>query len=232
MIFNAQHLQYLIINPNTTQAVTTRLLNAAETLAKPQQSVHAVTAAFGAPYISTEVAYAVAGHAVLDAFDSFNAAAGSNGSRGYPKSVLIGCFGDPGLFALRERAEGRTAVTGLAEASFHAAAQHGNFAIVTAGAKWQAMLERLALALGFASKLQSIHTLEVDGAAIAALHATNPPAATALLRTACLQAATPGVQAIILGGAGLAGYAAAFAHELPVPLIDSVDAGVRALLAA
>ena len=56
--------------------------------------------------------------------------------------VLIGCFGDPGLFALREVSG--CPVTGLAEASFIRAAALGPFAIVTGGERWKPMLQRLA----------------------------------------------------------------------------------------
>lgn len=35
------------------------------------------------------------------------------------------------------------------------------------------------------------------------------------------------MDAVILGGAGLAGYAQALATDLPVPLIDSASAGIE-----
>jgi Asp/Glu/hydantoin racemase len=50
------------------------------------------------------------------------------------------------------------------------------------------------------------------------------------LSEACAQAARPGVKSIILGGAGLAGYARALQDRVDLPLIDSAQAGLSVLL--
>ena len=137
-------------------------------------------------------------------------------------SGKIGCFGDPGLLALRECSA--VPVTGLAEAAFYEAAQQGRFAIVTGGVAWKPMLQRLAHSLGYGESLAHIHTVEATGAELAA----DPAAARILLAAACVEsAAQPGVQAVILGGAGLAGMAAQIQHAVPVPVVDSVLAGAR-----
>ena len=206
----------LVINPNTSATVSALLQHHVQAEVRPALKVHTVTARFGAPYIASEASYAVAQHAVLDAW----AAALARGER--PDAVLIGCFGDPGLFALRETCG--VPVGGLAEAAFAAAAAHGRFAIVTGGNRWRPMLERLVLALGHAPMLAGIHTVDASGAELAA----DPGGAHAMLAEACRAAAVRfDAQAVILGGAGLAGMAAAIAPELDVPLIDSVSAGAR-----
>jgi allantoin racemase len=206
----------LVINPNTSATVSALLQRHVQGEVSPALKVHTVTARFGAPYIASEAGYAVAQHAVLDAW----AAALARGER--PDAVLIGCFGDPGLFALREACG--VPVCGLAKAAFAAAARHGRFAVVTGGERWRPMLERLALALGYAPSLAGIHTVAASGAELAA----DPAAAHALLAEACREAmAHFDAQAVILGGAGLAGMAAAIAPGLAVPLIDSVSAGAR-----
>jgi allantoin racemase len=208
----------LIINPNTTLAITQRIGAAAHALPASQgHAVQMMTASFGAPYISDEASYAIAGHAVLEAWGKANKHAPITGA-------LIACFGDPGLWALREVAG--LPVTGLAEASFIAASRYGSFALVTGGAKWQPILQRLAHALGYSDKLKAIHTLELTGAQLAA----DPAAAVTALHQACEAVLTRHkVDALIIGGAGLAGYAAQFAHLLPVPVIDSVQAGLEQL---
>ena len=204
----------LVINPNTSASVSDLLQRRVSAAAGSAHSVRTVTARFGAPYIASEASYAVAQHATLDAW----AAAYANGER--PDAVLIGCFGDPGLFALREGAG--VPVGGLAEASFLAASRRGRFAIVTGGEAWRPMLERLAWSLGYSTSLAGIHTVAPTGAQLAA----DPDGARSLLAQACRDAAERfGVQAVVLGGAGLAGMAAEIAGAVPVPLIDSVDAG-------
>ena len=213
--------QLLIINPNTSAGITALLHENAHRLAGLGVTIRAITARFGAPYIACEASYAVAAHATLDAW----AAALANDAPA-PDAVLIGCFGDPGLLALRGTSA--VPVTGLAEAAFIEAAKHGRFAIVTGGARWQPMLQRLANELGFAQALAGIHTVSQTGAWLAA----HPAEAQDLLADACQQAAQRfGAQAVIVGGAGLAGMAALIAGRVEVPLIDSVQAGVRQALA-
>lgn len=207
----------LVINPNTSDSVTALLRTHILQASGPDVAVHMATARFGARYISSEASYAIAAHATLDAWAAWIADGGP-----VPDAVLIACFGDPGLLALRECSP--VPVTGLAEAAFFEAAQHGRFAVVTGGAAWKPMLQRLAHSLGYGNSLAHIHTVQATGAELA----SDPDTARALLATACREvAAQHGVQAVILGGAGLAGMAAQIQSEVPVPVIDSVLAGAR-----
>ena len=206
----------LVINPNTSASINALLQSEVQKGLGPAAKVLTLGARFGAAYIASEASYAVAQHAVLDAW----AVTLSKNAR--PDAVLIGCFGDPGLFALREGAG--VPVGGLAEASFAAAAAHGRFAIVTGGERWAPMLRRLADALGYGDRLACIHTVAPSGAELAA----DPAGARVLLARACAEAAQrSGAQAVVLGGAGLAGLAADIEDQIPVPLIDSVQAGAR-----
>jgi len=209
--------QLLVINPNTSERVSALLQTHVQAAAGLHVKVRTVTARFGAPYIADEASYAVAAHAALDAWAAVLA-----GPEPPPDAVLIGCFGDPGLMALRESSP--APVTGLAEAAFIEAARHGRYAIVTGGERWGPMLQRLAQALGQAQQLAGIHTVVPTGVQLAA----DPAAAHRLLAQACRDAAHQlGVQAVILGGAGLAGMAAAIQSDVPVPVIDSVTAGTH-----
>jgi allantoin racemase len=216
----------LVINPNTSASVSALLQMHVQAAAGLHVQVRTVTARFGAPYISDEASYAIASHATLDAWAAALAGEGETGSAQKapetPDAVLIGCFGDPGLLALRESSP--VPVTGLAEAAFIEAARHGRFAIVTGGERWGPMLQRLAQALGHAPSLAGIHTVAPTGAQLAA----DPAAARTLLAQACRDAVRQlGAQAVILGGAGLAGMAAALQPGVSVPLIDSVLAGAH-----
>lgn len=209
--------QLLVINPNTSPGVSALLQAHVQQAAGLHVRVRTVTARFGSPYIADEASYAVAAHATLDAWAHDLAT-----THAPPDAVLIGCFGDPGLMALRESSP--VPVTGLAEAALIEAARHGRCAIVTGGARWGPMLQRLAQALGQAQQLAGIHTVAPTGAQLAA----DPVAARALLAQACRDAARQlGAQAVILGGAGLAGMAGAVQAEVPIPVIDSVVAGAH-----
>jgi allantoin racemase len=210
----------LLINPNTSERTTERLRSALQPHLPANVQLAVRTATVGASYIACEASRAVASYAALQAWADELAA-----SPAPLHGVLIGCFGDPGLFALRECSA--CPVTGLAEASFIEAAVHGPFAVVTGGERWKPMLERLALALGRADRLQHIHTVAPTGAQMLA----DPALALQHLRRGCESAAArPGVRAIIVGGAGLAGYAAQLQSAFELPLIDSVSAGLKVLL--
>ena len=212
-------LRYLLINPNTNPLTTQRLQDVLLPLIPQGVQLEVQTARFGAQYIACEASHAVAAHACLDAWAAQRSAAPDP-----LEGVLIGCFGDPGLFALRE-ASG-CPVTGLAEASFIQAASHGPFAIVTGGERWQPMLHRLAHNLGFGAQLRHIETVVPTGAELQA----DPDLAIRCLTQACQQAAKSGVAAIIMGGAGLAGYAQILQPHSPLPLIDSALAGLHIML--
>ena len=207
----------LAINPNTSSSISERIghhLRAAE----PSVEWRLATGAFGEPYIVTEAAAAVAGHAAVDCWQ--------RGHRGCD-AVLLACFGDPGLFALRELSA--APVAGLAEASMRVARRAAQrFSIVTGGARWKPMLERLAASLGFAESLASVRTIALTGAQAAA----DPDAAITLLAAESRAAReTDGAGAVILGGAGFAGLAARVSPLAGFSVIDSVEAGAHEVAA-
>ncbi len=206
-------MHLLLINPNTREALTRQLVeHMAPALPIP---LVGITAAFGESYIASEAAYVVGAHAVLDAWHRHLTA------HGPPAAVLVACFGDPGAWALREVAG--VPVIGLAEAAMREAAQHGPFSIVTGGAAWGPMLQRLASGLGIA-QLRKVHTVEMSGDQLAA----DPLRGAALLQQAVDDArCADDIGAVVLGGAALGG----FAGRLRVPddcvLVDSIEAGLR-----
>ena len=122
--------QLLIINPNTSAGVSQILLQMALREASGRCEVRVQTARLGASYISDEVSFAIAGHALLDAY-AFDRA---QPILPPPDAVLIGCFGDPGLMALRQLSD--APVLGLAQASLQTAHASGRYAVITGGQAW------------------------------------------------------------------------------------------------
>lgn len=208
-------MKLLLINPNTSAAITDIVVAAARTIAAPGTHIAGATGRFGARYIVTRAAGAIAAHAALDAYAEHGADA---------DAVVLACFGDPGLPGLKELAH--QPVIGMAEASCLLAASLGHkFAIVTGGTRWGPMLEEFVASIGLAGKLAAIKTVAPSGADIA----HDPDRSLAMLADACIAAVRDdGADSVILGGAGLAGLAARIAHRVPVPLVDSVAAAVRA----
>lgn len=210
----------LVINPNTTEAVTQQLVQQLQPWCPKGVPLHGVTAPFGEPYIASEGAYAEAAHAVMEAFGRHV------DEHGLPRAVLVGCFGDPSVWALRAGWP-ELPVMGLAEASMREARAHGPFTVVTGGQAWGPMLERLARCLHLAGPqgLLHVHTLAASGGALA----QSPDQGRGEVAQACSATADawPQARAMVLGGAALGGWAADIAPDLPVPLIDNVQAGGR-----
>jgi allantoin racemase len=224
-------MRILLLNPNTSAAVTALVAARAGDLADDFADDFAddltgaavtfvpVTARFGAAYIASRTALAIAGHAALDAFAEHGAGC---------DAVFLACFGDPGLLALREIAP--VPVVGMLEASCLAAQKAASrYAIVTGGALWKPMLAEAVAGLGLGDGLVGIRTIERTGGEIA----KDPDAALADLAAAsraCV--ARDGAEAVILGGAALGGLAARLQPRVDVPVLCSVAAGVQAVIAA
>lgn len=210
-------MRILLINPNTTASITATVAEHARGIAGEGVELVPVTGRFGARYISSRAAAAIAAHAALDAFAEHGAGC---------DAVYLACFGDPGLLALKEVSP--VPVVGMAEASCRLAATTGRFSIVTGGERWKPMLEEFVASLGLSGRLASIRTVAPTGGEIA----RDPDGALALLAEAARRcAAGDAAEVVILGGAALAGLAGRLAPSVPVPLICSVEAGTRAAVA-
>ena len=203
----------LLINPNTTRSITTLVLKTARSFAGKGTRLRAVGGAFGPRYIASRVGYAIAGHAAVDAYAR---------DQGAKDAVVLACFGDPGLAALREIAP--VPVIGMADASVLQACAIGErFSIVTGGERWKAMLGEFVAQRGLARRLASVRTVAPTGADIA----RDPKAAMKLLADGCNACARDdGADVVILGGAGLAGLAARLKPMVEAPLLDGVACAI------
>ncbi len=211
-------LRLLVINPNTTASITDLALRYVRAAVGEGVELVGTTGRFGCAYISSEACYAVAAHAALDCYAEHGEGC---------DAVLLACFGDPGLFALREVS--KVPVTGLAEASMLAASERGGrFSIVTGGERWKPMLERFAAQLGYADRLASVRTVALTGGQIAA----DRDGAIEMLAKACTAAIDEdGADQVILGGAGLAGLAERIQPRVWAPVLDSVLVGAQRVAA-
>jgi Asp/Glu/hydantoin racemase len=217
-------MRLLLLNANTTAPMTARMVEAAARRAGPGIAVDGATGRFGAAYISTRAASAIAAHAALDLLAS---EVGRDNPKAYA-AVALACFGDPGLLALKELSP--IPVIGMAEASLTLAAQlGGRIGIVTGGARWIPMLREFAGLIGLAERIAAVRATALTGAEIAA----DPDAAAAQLEAlarACV--AEDGADVVIFGGAGLVGMAATQQPRLDVPLLCSLDCLVAAAISA
>lgn len=193
----------LIINPNTSASISDLVLVLARDAFGPVASPEMVTARFGASYIASRASAAIAGHATLDAY-----AAAQQDEQNY-RAVVIACFGDPGIEALREISP--VPVIGFAEASMRAASRlEGRFAIATIGTTWSEMLTELAQRLNLSDRLAGFISLDESS------RQSGVPAG--MLQSA---AAGLGAQRVIIGGTGLIPVIPAIVQGSAIPILDA-----------
>jgi Asp/Glu/hydantoin racemase len=192
----------LLINPNTSTAITESIRRLAVAELNDAATITARTARFGASYIASRTAVTIAAHAVLDAY------AEATAGGWIPDAVVVACFGDPGIDALKEIAP--VPVLGFADGGLiAAAAQPGPFAIATIGEAWRDMLQELALRRGLADRLAGFILIDEDSRApeIAAPKITDG-------------ARKLGAERVIVGGTGLIPMLDALVGRIGIPVID------------
>lgn len=211
-------MKLLIINPNTSSAMTDGIAQAARDVAAPGTHVVAVNPSFGPLSIEGfyDEAFAAAGVAEQVRLACADAA-------GAPDAVVLACFGDPGLDAAREATD--APVLGIAEAAFHAASMLATgFSVVTTMTRTCIIAEHLVHKYGFERSCRGIHGTDIPVLALE----DGGAELLAQIEEASRQAlARDRSGAIVLGCAGMAALTRELQQRLGVPVIDGVAAAVK-----
>jgi Asp/Glu/hydantoin racemase len=203
----------LIVNANTSDAISALIRETAEDEAKGEASIEVATAPFGASYISSRATAAIAAHAVLEA------AAQALAAPRPPDAIVVGCFGDPGLDALREVSP--VPVVGFAEAGFRAASKEpGCYLVVTRGRVWCEMLDELASRLGIRNRITALESIGRSGDDV-----------HDIARFVSERVAATKPDRVVLGGAGLIPIIPKVAKLLSIPVIDPHRAAINQAIA-
>ncbi len=206
-------MKLLLINPNTTQAVTDAVLVAARAVARPGTELKAVTGRFGPVVIGSRAENALAQHSVLQLAAEH---------AGDCDAVVLAVSLDTGLWACRELL--RVPVIGMTEAGLRMACGVATrVGLVTYGQRMGPLYRELAECHGLGSRLAGIATLSVTPQ-----QTFSDPER---VRSATLAAARQlverdGAEAVLLAGAALATMAAVLQPDLDVPLLDGVACAV------
>src|SRR5580692_4542989 len=141
----------LLVNGNSSQSVTDRLGGLA-TAAAPQLEFLPCTPQGGPAYVSTPEDVALAARKVVETIALSTLS-------DEPDGCIIACFGEPGLLEGRQRFN--FPIVGMAEASMLTAMQlGGNFAILTLGEHWPAMLRDLVKVYGVQDRCTGIERID------------------------------------------------------------------------
>lgn len=200
-----------MINPNTTASMTATIERCARTVAAPDTSVTGVTSERGPASIESHYDEAMSVPGLLQLV--------ARGEREGVDGYVIACFGDPGLDAARELAQGP--VIGIAEAAMHTASHLGRgFSVVTTLARTKGRAADLAEHYGMQRFCRGIHACEIP-----VLDLETDPVARKVVTETCHDAIeADGSDVVVLGCAGMADMCAQISAELGVPVVDGVSA--------
>ena len=203
----------LVVNPNTSSAVTEAYLAAARNVAGDDAALTGVTGRFGARIVTTEAENVIAGHAALDLVAEHAA--------GFDAVILAISF-DTALDALRSVLT--VPVIGITEAALQAAsASWRRVGVVIFGEVSRGLYEKVVARYGVVPA--GMATVEIAGTA----DYLSPEAKDAAVCAACDQLAAEGAEAVVICGAAIVGMADRIAAKVPVPVFDGVEA-VRSVL--
>lgn len=206
-------MKILLLNPNTTTAITDLLLASARSIAAPGTELVPLTAPRGVPYISTRAEAQIGGAIALEMLAEHHTAA---------DAAIIAAFGDPGLFGARELFD--IPIVGLAEAAMLTACMLGRrFVIVTFASALGPWYEDCIAMHGLEARSAGVRMLDGSFNGIADVQREK---ADLLVELACAAVDETNADVVILAGAPLAGLAQTVKHRIPVPVVDQVQAAV------
>ncbi len=207
-------MRLLLINPNTTAAVTQACAGVARAAATTGTEITAVTADTGPRIINSRTENALAAQTVLTLAARHGADA---------DGVLLAVSYDTALMAARELLP--IPVVGMTEAGLMAAQMVGqSFGLLVFGTP--ALYRELVERYGFGGRLAGIRTVAVDAARVGA----DPASAEAPLAAAAeALAETDGADCVVLCGAAMAGLAERLRDRVSVPLVDGIACAVPML---
>ena len=204
----------LVINPNTTAAMTDSVAQIAAKHAGNNTVIEAVHPEYGPRSIEGHFEEQLAGVATMetvakhrDDYDAF----------------IIACFGDPAVAACREITD--KPVIGIGEAAMHMACFLGHrFSIVTVMPRAIPFMEDLVERVGLSSKCASVRATELSVLEIE----TDPGrTVTEMINEARIAIDQEGAEVICLGCSGLGPLDQAVQEAVGVPVLDGVTCAVK-----
>ena len=219
-------MRIMVINPNTSTSMTDHLRRELEKIKRADTELTVTCPTVGPVTIESAYDEAMAVPPTLELVRRAN-------REGYD-GVILACFSDPGIHAAKEISD--IPVVGIQEASLHAAAMLGyKFTILTPLARRIPHKHEEVRRYRLEDSLASVRAL---GMTVAETDADPRRTKQRILEVAARAAEEDGAEVMILGCAGMAGYAAEVERELGVVVLDPsavalklcealIDAGLR-----
>lgn len=209
-------MRILVINPNTSADMTEDIYQSAVAAKQSATKVKVTNPLHGPECVEGMADELMAAYHLLDIIREAE-------STDHFDAYIVACFGDPGVDALRELTD--KPVVGVAEAAIRLSSFiSGKFSIVSILPRCLIHLEDLVRRYGGEKRLASIKTPNIG---VLDFHKDAESAKQKLLSAADEAVREDFAEAVILGCAGMSGFADLVAGEIGVPVIDSVTAAVK-----
>jgi len=201
-------MKILVINPNTSVPMTHQIREALETIKRSDTDLTVTCPEKGPETIESAYDEAYAIPPTLELVKKAN-------TDGYD-AVILACFSDPGLDAAREVSD--IAVIGIEEATLHMAAMLGaRFSIMTPRKqRIPSKIEHVHLR-GLSHSLASVRSLDLS---VAETEADPGKTKQRLIEVAKIAVEEDGAEVIVMGCAGMAGYAQEIEETLNIKVLD------------
>ena len=208
-------MRILVVNPNTTRSMTAKIGLAARAAAAAGTEIVAVEPADGPVSIEGPFDGALSLPGLLEEV--------LKGETAGVDAHVIACFDDTGLDAARSLA--RAPVIGIGEAGYHLASLvAGRFSVVTTLSRSIPVIEHNLIRYGLAARCGGVRAAEVP---VLALEDPKSGARALISKEIAAALRDDRAEAIVLGCAGMAEFAAALAAEHGVPVVEGVSAAVK-----
>ena len=208
-------MKIMVINPNSSLEMTNHIRRVLEQIKNEDTELN-VTCPEGGPL------------AIENAYDEAMCQPGvlalvARANREKYDAVLLACFSDPGLEAARVISD--IPVLGIGEISMHVAAMMGErFTVLTMTSKRVAAKEAEVWHFKLRDSAAPVRPL---GMSVAEIEADEQRARRQILRVAEEAAREDGAEVIVLGCAGMAGYAEGIREKLGLEVIDPTSVALK-----
>jgi len=208
-------MRIFVINPNTSVSVTEHIRRELERIKHPDTELTVVNPEHGPISIESVYDEALATPPTLELVRRAN-------EEDYD-AVVLACFSDPGLDAAKEISN--IPVVGIEEATLHVAAMLGHkFSITTTFCNRAPIRELHVRQHGLENAYASTLVMNM---AVLEMDANPEEAKTRILELARRAVEEQGAEVIILGCAGLTGYAEDIGRELGVVVLDPTSVAFK-----
>ena len=209
-------MKILVINPNTTDDMTRDIGASARASARPDTEIVFTNPLHGPACAEGALDEVMVSYNLVEVVRQAEAEGGYD-------AYVVACFGDPAVDALREITD--KPVVGVAEAAFHLATfLCGKFAIVSTLPRVRKNMEDRLRHHGVIDRVATIRTPDLP---VLAFHDDLENARRTLIEAAREAVEQDLAELIILGCAGMSGFADIVSKEIGVPVLDTVMCAVK-----